>query len=423
MRILERIIPPGLPDHSRRTLRLDTLANIAYGAVAAGGPATAAVILKKHFNTDDVAVALLYSAGAVGLLLTPVATRVVRRTGAPRYLFAVGSASALFLGVAGFLSSSLLFALALSGSYILANLVHPATTRIYRQNYPTAVRGALVALVRAAANSSFALVGFLIGRLLEANPLHYRWFYPVLGAGMLLGAAFYRRIRVRREEDTNEASPGVRTWVVYRDILLGDKRYSFLMLAWSIFGFSNLMVEPVRAIYVADSRYLINAGYLESLLILIIIPQVAVVATLWIWGRLLDKYPVTTLRVWLQLLGVLNLIVFIYAPDLEWLYFASVIRGVQMSGAQLTWTLVMMEFAPRSRVSEYGAIHQVLAGSRTLVAPYIAALLVAAIGPRGAFGVGIAMILVSVVAFLLFDRITANWPVPADAPQPKRRRG
>ena len=420
MSFLQRLLPADLPDYSRRTLRYDVLANIASGAVASGGAATAAVILKKYFNTDDMAVALLYSAGSIGLVLTPFASRIVRRTGAPKYLFSVGAAGGVLLGLAGFLSSSLAFTLCLSASYILANLVHPATTRIYRQNYPTAVRGAVVAFVRIGANGSLALAGFAVGRLLEADPAYYQWIFPLLGLTGIVGAYAYSRIRVRREEDTNEEPSSSRGWRVYWEILSGDKRYTFLMAAWSIFGFANLMTEPVRAIYVADSQYLVNATYLQSMLILVVIPQCAVMLTLWIWGRLLDRYPVATLRVWLQLLGVVNLLFFIYASRLEWLYLASVVKGVQMSGAQLTWTLVMMEFAPRHRVTEYGAIHQMLAGTRVLIAPYVAAFLVALIGPQGAFTVGMIMMAASAAMFIFFNRITRSWPVPESAPTPKR---
>ncbi len=421
MGVLQRVLPPDLPEHSRTTARLDLWAKIAEGALVSGGPAAATVILKKYFEASDLTVAVLFSSASVGLLLTPWIPSVARRVGVIPFISVMRGASALLLALAGFMSTSWSFAFVLALGYISLNLVHPAVTAIYRQNYPTRTRGAVVAVVRAGANGAQALVGYGVGRMLNADPGFYVWIYPALGAFGLAAAVLYRQMRVHEEHRIHEASGARRGWRFYVDLLRDDKRYLLLLVAWTLHGFSNIMVEPVRAIYVSDSRFAMNADYLQSLLVVMIVPQLTMVVALPMWGKLLDRYPVTTLRVPQQLMAVANLLVFIFAPDLTWLYGAGVIRGVQMAGGQLMWTLVMMEFAPRDKVTQYGAIHTMLAGARHLTAPYAATIMLALVGPHGTFVAGILLTLVSVMLFALFPRITAGWSAPEGAPGPKRR--
>ena len=81
-----RILPEGTPPKARHTFRYDFWAGIARGLSEVGGPATAAVILKKHFAADDFLVASLYSAPALGMILTLWMPRFTRGQNAVKFL-------------------------------------------------------------------------------------------------------------------------------------------------------------------------------------------------------------------------------------------------------------------------------------------------------------------------------------------------
>ena len=420
MNLSARFIPPGTTDYTRRTLRYDFLSGIAKGVAAVGGAATAAVIAKKAFGANDFLVALLYTAGPLGQVLSPWVARLIRGRRVIPLIFRLEAASMALMAISAFMSASWAFVVILSLSYVLLQCLAPAFARVYRHNYRTATRGELFALVRIGFNASTAVGGFVVGRLLDVHPGAFAGVFPALGVIGLVGSLVFRRIEVHEEfQSAPENNGRARSWRIYRTILATNKRYLVFLLIWAIFGFANMMMDPVRAIYLTDTRYRINADYLQSLLILLIIPQVMVLLTLRLWGRLVDRYPVSFTRAWLQLFSGLDLVIYVFAPSLKWLYLASVLKGLQIAGAQVTWALGIMEFAPRDRVTEYTAIHTLFTGIRGLFAPQVAALCLALVGPKGTFVVGIAAIFTSIALFALFPRITASWHVPEGAPPPR----
>ncbi len=80
----------------------------------------------------------------------------------------------------------------------------------------------------------------------------------------------------------------------------------------------------------------------------------------------------------------------------------------------------MMEFSPRSRVSEYTAVHTMLTGVRGIFAPQIAAVLLTLYGPANTFWVGFAGMALSIALFAIFPRVTRKWPVAEGAPPPRQ---
>lgn len=418
MRLLDRFIPPETPDYSRDTLRYDFLSGIAKGIAQVGGPATAAVIAKKAFGANDFVVAMLYTAGHAGQVLSPWVVKVIRGRRVIPFIFRIEAASMALLAISAFMSTSWLFVGVLSFSYVFLGAINPAFSRVYRHNYPTQMRGQLFGIVRIGYNASLAVGGFVTGRLLDVDPGAYGAIYPALGLIGLVGSLVFRQIKVHGEEVYSPGSPAgaARGWPALLDVVTTDRRYVVFLLIWAVFGFANMMMDPVRAIFITDARYNVNADYLQSLLILLVVPQVTVLLTLPLWGRLLDRYSVSIMRVWLQLFSGLDLVVFLLAWRVECLYLASVMKGLQMAGAQVTWTIGIMEFAPRDRVTEYTALHTLFTGIRGLIAPQLAALLMILIGPKGVFVLGICAFAASIALFLLFPRMTASWPIPDGAP-------
>jgi len=418
---IRRFLPPETPDEALATVRCDFLSAVAKGTAAVGGAATAAIIAKKTLGADDYVVAMLYAAGSVGQLLTVWVPRLIGRRGTIRFIFRVETLAMAFMAFSAFMSTSWGFVATLAGAYALLSLLPPAFSRVYRQNYPTVIRGRLYAFARIGSTAATTICGFVVGRILDVQPGAYRWVYPAVGAAGLMGSFIFRRIRVRDEHAiTNGVTTG--RLRVYWQILAADRRFLVFLIDWAIFGFSNMMMEPVRAIYVTDARFALGADYLQSILILLVIPQATVLLTLRLWGAMLDRYPVHFVRMWQQSFGALGVIVYILAPRLQWLYVAAIFQGFHQAGAQLTWTLGMMEFAPRHQVTEYTTVHVLFTGIRGLIAPSVAAGLLALVGVHATFGVGLSGMTLSILLFAAFPRISERWPVPEGAPTPRRLR-
>ena len=414
-----RVLPRNTPLHARETLKYDILSGVGRAAFQACGAGTAAVVANKALGADAFLVALLFSAAHLGQIGTIWVPRLLDRFGAVRFIVFVELLCALFIGATGLATEAVAFVLVVCGGYAMHGLATPAYSRVYRQNYPTAMRGQLFSITVAVMNGVLAITSFAAGRMLNAQPEFYRIIFPALAIVAVLGAAAFSRIRVRNEEEISGVGGADRFLQVWR-IISTDRRYMFFLVIWSIFGFSNLMLEPVRVLFVADDQFIIRADYLQSLLILMVIPQATVMVSLPLWGWLLDRYPVVYLRVAMQVAALINVAMFIWTPTIGWLYVAGIFRGLGQAGGHITWPLAMMEFSPRSRVSEYTAVHTMLTGIRGIFAPQIAAVLLTLYGPENTFWVGFAGMALSIALFAIFPRVTRAWPVAEGAPPPRK---
>ena len=91
-----------------------------------------------------------------------------------------------------------------------------------------------------------------------------------------------------------------------------------------------------------------------------------------------------------------------------------------MSGAQLSWQLCVMEFAPRHQVGLYMGIHTMLTGLRGIVAPFLGAWLIGSSGMGNTFLFAAGLMVISTVMMIRFSAnhirrdIEAPLPIAAE---------
>ncbi len=396
-----------VPNEAAETFRYDLRYGISKGFVLAGSAGVAGVILKKTFQASDFEVALLHSAVSLGLLFSIFLASHAEKPNKMDYAYYPDLAARWLFVLTAIVSvvfpSSLVFTLILCAAFALHSLNTPVITSIYRVNYPDYARGKIMGIVRTVFNIAFVLAAYAFGLLLEWDGSNYIYVYPIIGIVGLWGCAQFRKIKLA-EVPANGNAPPEHPFVQLHRVMTQDKPFAFFMLYWAIFGFAALMVDPVKTIYVTDPRFGIDAGYEEAVLAVTVIPQAVMLLTFAFWGRQIDKYGVIRIRFLLNILPTVNLLLFYFATDLKLIYVASVLQGISMSGAQLSWQLCVMEFAPKNQVGIYMGIHTMLTGARGLVAPFFGAWLIGAAGIGNTFLVGCGLMAISTVMMIRFAR-------------------
>ncbi len=387
------------------TYRRDLRYGISKGLVLAGSAGVAGVIIKKTFQASDFEVALVHSAVSLGLLFSIFLAVKAERPDKMNYVYYPDLlARVLFIlaaGVTAIYTASLVFTLILCAAYALNALNTPVITSIYKTHYPDASRGHIMGVVRTYFNLAFIIASLVFGWMLELDGHNYVYVYPIIGLVGIWGLSHFRKIVIdpgQTHSGDNQAHPLKQSV----QILKSDKPFAYFMLYWAVFGFAVLMVDPVKTIYLTDPKYGINAGYNEAILAIMVIPQAVMLLTFPFWGKQIDKYGVIKIRFLINILPTVNIVMFYFANDLTLIYIASVLQGLAMSGAQLSWQLCVLEFAPKNRVGMYMGIHTMLTGVRGIIAPFIGAWLISAAGIGNTFLVGFFMMVVSTVMMLRF---------------------
>ncbi|MBL7961506.1 MFS transporter [bacterium] len=396
-----------IPVEAKDTFKFDLQNGISKGFVLAGSASVAGVILKKTFSSSDFEVALLHSSVSLGLLFSIFLASHSEKPNKMDYVYYPDMiARWLFILIAlvsVFLPFSIVFTLVLCAAFAFNSVNTPVVTSIYRSNYPDHSRGKIMGVVRTFFNIAFVAASYLFSLMLDMDGHNYIYVYPIIGLVGIWGAMQFRKIKILMPADVSTSTP-LHPLIQLRRVLKNDKPFAYFMWYWAIFGFAALMVDPVKTIFVTDPIYAINASYEEAILAVTVIPQAVMLLTFAFWGKQIDKYGVIKIRFILNILPTINLLLFYFATDLNLIYIASVLQGVSMSGAQLSWQLCVMEFAPKNQVGIYMGIHTMLTGIRGIIAPFVGAYLIGAAGIGNTFLVGFVLMLISTIMMIRFAK-------------------
>lgn len=412
MKLIKRLLVRYLdsyriPPEAKVTFRHDLDYGISKGFVLAGSASVAGVIVKKTFGAADYEVALLHSSVSLGLLFSIFFAAHSEKPNKMNYVFYPDMLARGFFILTAAVSwiwpQSLPFTLMLCAAYALNSVNTPVITSIYRTHYPDEARGKIMGTVRTVFNLAFVAASYVFGLMLEWDGRNYIFVYPIIGLVGIWGCLQFRKIPMLPLSANGMATPKHPLVEAVR-VLRTDRPFAYFMLYWAIFGFAALMIDPVKTIFVTDPAHGIDAGYEEAVLAVTVIPQAVMLLTFAFWGRQIDRYGVIRIRFLLNILPTINLLIFYFADNLTMIYIASVLQGLSMSGAQLSWQLCVMEFAPKHEVGLYMGVHTMLTGLRGIVAPFVGAYLIGAAGIGNTFLVGFVLMLVSTVMMIRFAR-------------------
>ena len=75
-----------------------------------------------------------------------------------------------------------------------------------------------------------------------------------------------------------------------------DRFFGYLLVAWMLLGFGNLITLPIRIEYLADPKYGINASNTTISILMLVIPACTRIISTPLWSRLFDRASLITNR-------------------------------------------------------------------------------------------------------------------------------
>ena len=387
-------------ERERATFRLERVRALAGGVLETAQVTFLLLIATRWFQASPGEKGLLQGASSAGLLLTPLLVSWAAALGmhaerAAAWLFAMGAAGVLmaalvpalpvFLGGAGL-------------GFLCVAATAPFVASIYSQNYRAGRRGDLFSrniVVRIVTSVAFA---WIAGRVLEADPAHFRWILGVYAAALILNAWCAWHLPTVPLVRTEGRNP-LRAFRWVRE----DRLFRLTLISWMLMGFGNLVMFPLRVEYLANERYGLHLAATDIALFTTIIPNAARLLFTRVWGRLFDRMNFFTLRILLNTGFMLGILSFFTGGGPAGLWAGALLFGVANAGADLAWSLWVTKVAPPERVTDYMAVHTFLTGARGLVAPFAAFYCAAHFGVGPTAG-GAALLILAASLMLIRER-------------------
>jgi hypothetical protein len=352
--------------------------------------ATAAVLVKQHFTAAadplvvNLAVAFVSGAPALSNVVSFVWANVAH--GRERVTL-MASLQALFAVLVGLVSLApreagglALTVLSVVGARMVWAGVLTVRAAIWTSNYPRNVLARITGRIVIVSSLAVAAASGAIGWALETRAVDPRLIYGVGMAAGLLGAWFYRRMRVRREfrllhEESAVGTSEPFSLRMLAQILRSDRSFREYMFWMGLYGGGNLALTAQLVLVFTDHLHLSSW---TQIALLSVVPLATVpIFTPW-WARLFDGSHIIVYRSrqgW-ALVGASS--VTCLAALAGWiplLWVGALLLGAAFAGANLGWHLGHNDFASLGRSQHYMGVHVTLTGVRGAIAPALGVLL------------------------------------------------
>lgn len=268
----------------------------------------------------------------------------------------------------------MLVAAAFSARILLAGIVTVRAT-IWGVNYPTN-RAKLTGKVQTVSVTVSSLIAISLGAAMQYNENAYRILIPIGGLVALAGVSSYARIRLRteriilkNEQEQTEANNKTSIFSGFK-VLKDDKDYRAYQICQLLIGFGNIMSW---APFVIMAKQQFDVGYLQGILLTQVIPLMMMPFTIPLWAKLLDAVHIVQFRAFHSWIFVASMGCALTAGlthTIEFLFAASVLRGIAFGGGALAWNLGHLQFVKAEKSQDYMSIHVTLTGLRGLTAPF-----------------------------------------------------
>jgi MFS family permease len=323
-------------------------------------------IARDELQASGFAIAVMAAAPFIGNLFSPVWAR--QMDGKDKLPFCVGAwvIARLLLFLMPFALTGNLFVLLVVGLQLIGTVSGPAYTSLMRDIYPDRARGSLMGYVRVVAQACMFIATLIVGRLLDAG-VSYRWLFPIAGIFGLLAAWSFYKVRLLPEAKDQPIPPKTSLMQFLREtlaILKHNAAYRYFALSVFIYGFANLMVQPLYQLYQVDQLKITSTQIAD----LANITALLSIAGAFFWGRFMDRYtPPVTVMVSISLIALIP-IVYLMANSVWVLYFAAALAGFGFAGIELSYLSSILLYAEPGRTAQYQSLHSLLLGVRGVLA-------------------------------------------------------
>jgi hypothetical protein len=357
------------------------------------------VLADKLYHVHPSVLALISAAPMFGNLSSFLWARVALGRAKVPILVRLQLFFMAFVALVAFLPSGNVGAAVLTIAMVMSRLVLGGivTLRslVWTLNYPRETRARVTARLHFFAIGTLTATSFLGSAFLDANAEGFRILY---GAGALLaavGVVSFSRIRLVNEDAqlglersfTSRASTGSFASLFRAfGILRRDRLFARYQTFQFVLGLGNMMVSAPLVYLVSHE---LQADYVASIGVVMVVPLLFSMLTLPIWGAYMDRVHVSEFRArhsWLWVLAHLLTWVGAVEGSLGWLVAGAVVFGAGRGGGALAWNLGHNDFARGGEVADYMGLHVTLTGIRGAFSPFLGMAIYVGWSADGALG-------------------------------------
>lgn len=327
-------------------------------------------IARGELHAPESAIAVMTAAPFIGNLLSPLWARQME--GRAKMPFVLGSwlpARALLL-LTPLVATPSFFVALVGGLQFIGTISTPAYTSLMRDIYPDRARGRLVGYVRVAVQSLMFIATLITGRLLDHH-LPFGVVFPV--AGLFGFAAALSFARVRPLAPDTAAAGDIRSLSAHEfvidtlTILRDNIAYRWFALSVFTYGFGNLMVMPLYALYQVDVLHISNTQIAN----LANFTSLCSIAGSFFWGRFIDRRGAPQAVLLCICHIALIPLVYLSHPSIPTLFVAAALAGFGFAGIELSYLQSILTYAEGGRAAQYQSLHSLLLGLRGVAAPLV----------------------------------------------------
>ena len=207
-------------------------------------------------------------------------------------------------------------------------------------------------------------------------------------------------------------APPLSAWAFALDtvsILRDNIGYRWFAASVMTYGFGNLMVVPLYALYQVDVLHISNTQVAN----LANFASLASIVGMFFWGRFIDRKG-AGLSVLISI-GLIALIpvVYLLTRSVEGLFFAAALSGFGFAGIELSYMQSILTYAEPGRAAQYQSLHSLLLGIRGVLAPLAGIPLMKAFGYPSVFTLALVIMLAGCFMQWMATRRESSLSAPA----------
>jgi MFS family permease len=391
------------PSRVRRNFRIDTFSAIC-GGVYIAVLVTFMPIVVRRLGGSTTDVAIVIAAPFIGHLLSPFSAYLL--TGFRQVRVVAGTvtvARATFLAGVLVAATPLMLAMTTVVSFVIATANISAYTALMHGIYPDRERAQAMGNVRIGGAIAGIAAAAVAGTFIDVIPAAW-----VFAASALIGlpgalAFFWVRYDGSAKVVTRRSLP-----TIARDVW-ADHKYRRLLLAFTVFGFGNLMNVAVYPILLVD-HFKASNSFIGAMTA---VSSATMIVAYLVWGRMIDRGSSIRLTLLNTVVTLLIPIGYIAAADVWLLIPVAIVAGIVNAGGEITFFTNIVQIAPRDRIGDYATAQSMLMGLRGTAAPFVAAALLGVTDPRVVLLIGVIFMTAGCAIMASAVRLIAPTAMPS----------
>ena len=395
--------PPQAAGHYRHAVLRHTLAWVFYGALVGGVVSQLGFVVKRLGGSPALVTALTIAPRGITLFAFLYIPWLEHRPAPFLVAIARGMGCALLLLIAVTSSPLALAVVGIAGAMVL-QMSETFYGRLLGQLYPAHLRGRLQILPMVALSIIGALASYTAGHMLDWQSSNYQWVLPCFALAGLVHAVLVLRLPIQGHRPPPDRA-GLATCL---KVALHDRRFLHWILLYSITTVGFWIAYAAIPVYFAD---ILELSYHQNGTALATF-QILFCAGFLLWGSLSDRLGSQAVMALSWSVVGLSLVCMFFGQGFSAAVLGQALFGLGLAGNDITWYMVVLEFAPEDRVDRYMGLYMFFYGVRALLGGLLAGTLME-LTPRGswiALAVAAAVILTGSLLMLCVRYLRKRCP-------------